>query len=1046
MKKSTKIIMSLIALFMYTMTSYAQDVTAKWDFQNRIPTSLSDVAFEGNTGYIESDIEGISMFVDASKGKLNVKNRQSDAQFNQGTILKVPVKRAGDEVTVVNYPGYNYYTIGGIIATENSNVHKATVAEANDGYVEIVATGGCYLYLIQVVQKSTIQEKCIYSSDITDWPTTKSSTSPSSFELKTKFSNEKFTITVSEVAIESGNNTKFTPADYRAAMCAKTATPYIETTALSDITKVIFKHGATGGNRGYKLLAKGDGDTDWVVISDAIANPAGGAVVEATVNKKNCKLRFENLNQAQNAYLFQLDIYGMVDMGNTPVLGSFKLNGKQYEAADIFDTSDGSTYTAEIKISKSATMISAENPITDVSAANGTLGEITYSGTATETLVSIPVTYGDVTATYKLTVAQYPDKTLTYYNLDGTEIGKQTVEEQSPITEFKYGEKDVTVPDGTKFRGWFISTNSTKKHKLTDIVKNDISLYAHATEIENGTGRYIYDLNSEDFDADDHENFLPQAGKFHDTTHGWEFKPGDKVIIPVGGDANIFFTLCQYSTSGEITVTGPGNFSTSIQGKVSSDGTQSVVQYKGEAGNLEITFVVGAYIHKLIVSNVKNPHYSGTDNVVIVEPGSITGLYQALDLANAKNDNNRFYIFLPNGTYDMGSDALTQIAKNNISIIGQSMDKTIVVNKPLQEGIGITATFLINKNVSGTYFQDITLKNAIDYYGGAAKGEAAGRAVCLQDKGTKTICKNVKMLSYQDTYYSNNASGNFYFENSEIHGTVDFICGGGQAYFNKSTIYVEGRNADGSGGCTITAPYTEGTTYGYVFNECVIDNHTAEFNLGRAWGGTPKCAWLNTTMKMGKGKIASTRYTTSGMNVAAKEFYEYNSMDETGKVISPTSNKLTFTHSSGNNTDFETIISKEKAETFTLNNVFKTWAPDTDTKQLTVSSATIKNNVISWEPVEGATMYAIFNDETFVGITQETTYVVEQPSSNYTIRTANAMGGFGEAIAITNETGIENIVITDNNADSPIYNLAGQRLQELQKGVNIVGGKKIIIK
>lgn len=1037
--------MSLQALLACTTASHAQDVTAKWDFKNRIPESLSSVAFQGNTGTVKSDVEGIEMYVDATNGKFNAKDRQTDVQFNQGTKLQIPVKSAGDEVTVVNYPGYNKYTIGGAAATSDDNTHKATVAESKQGYVEVAATDGCYRYQIQVVQKSKIQEKCIYASDITDWPDTKSSTTASSFDLKTKYSNETFKVTVSEIQIANGENTKFNPAKYRAAMCAKTATPYIETTVLGNITKVVFKHGATGGNRGYKLLAKGDGDTDWAVISDAVANPAGGAVVEANVNRKNCRLRFENLNGSQNAYLFSLEIYGMVDMGDTPSLGSFKVNGTQYEAADIFDTSDGINHTATIEISKKAPMVSAENPLTDIIASNGEIGAVKYSGTGTDATITIPVTYGEATAVYNLTVAQYPDMTLTYYDTDGKTIGTQTVEKQSAITEFKYGENDVTVAKGMKFRGWFTSEKGTKKHKVTDVVTGDMKLYAQATEIEDGTGRYVYNLNSEDFDPADHENFLPQAGTFHDSTHGWVFKPGDKVTVTVGGNANLFFTLCQYSTSGDITVTGPGNFSQSIQGKATQDGAQAAVRYEGEAGNLEITFVAGAYLHQLVVSNVKNPHYSANGNFVTVEPGSTAGLYQALDLANAKSDNGRFCIFLPDGTYDMGSAALTQIAKSNISIIGQSMEKTVIVNKPLQEGIGVTATFLINKNVTGTYFQDLTLKNAIDYYGGAAKGEAAGRAVCLQDKGNKTICKNVRMLSYQDTYYSNNSAGNFYFENSEIHGTVDFICGGGQAYFNKSTLYVEGRNADGSGGCTITAPYTEGTKYGYVFNECTIDNHTAEFNLGRAWGGTPKCAWLNTTMKMGNGKIANTRYTTGGMNTAAKEFVEFNSMDENGTVISPASNVLTFTHSSGDNKNFETIITAEQAANYTLDKVFPTWTPTDDTKQIDITSATIKNNVISWEEAEGAVVYAVFKGDTFIGTTAETTYTVEENAGDYTVRAANAMGGFGKAVNAIDATAISSVPAA-GSGDEPVYNLAGQRMKKARKGVNIIGGRKVIVK
>lgn len=44
-------------------------------------------------------------------------------------------------------------------------------------------------------------------------------------------------------------------------------------------------------------------------------------------------------------------------------------------------------------------------------------------------------------------------------------------------------------------------------------------------------------------------------------------------------------------------------------------------------------------------------------------------------------------------------------------------------------------------------------------------------------------------------------------------------------------------------------------------------------------------------------------------------------------------------------------------------------------------------------------------------------------------------------------TGVTNVnAAKPANANAPIYNLAGQRLQKLQKGINIVGGKKVVVK
>ena len=118
-------------------------------------------------------------------------------------------------------------------------------------------------------------------------------------------------------------------------MAAKSDNPYVVTSPLASITKVHFMHGATGSKRGWKLWAKGDGDDDWVLLSSSVANPAAGCDVDVAVNRTNCQLKFTNITNNQNAYLMQLDIYGNVDMSKTPALGSFKVNGVQYFAADI---------------------------------------------------------------------------------------------------------------------------------------------------------------------------------------------------------------------------------------------------------------------------------------------------------------------------------------------------------------------------------------------------------------------------------------------------------------------------------------------------------------------------------------------------------------------------------------------------------------------------------------------------------------------------------------------------------------------------------------
>ena len=44
----------------------------------------------------------------------------------------------------------------------------------------------------------------------------------------------------------------------------------------------------------------------------------------------------------------------------------------------------------------------------------------------------------------------------------------------------------------------------------------------------------------------------------------------------------------------------------------------------------------------------------------------------------------------------------------------------------------------------------------------------------------------------------------------------------------------------------------------------------------------------------------------------------------------------------------------------------------------------------------------------------------------------------------TDEIGICNVSVSADGVEGAIYNLAGQRLAGMQKGINIVGGKKIL--
>ena len=531
----------------------------------------------------------------------------------------------------------------------------------------------------------------------------------------------------------------------------------------------------------------------------------------------------------------------------------------------------------------------------------------------------------------------------------------------------------------------------------------------------------------------------------------------------MGGKGYIKLNLCQYSTSGDLTLTDPKGIEiASVDAKASKDGISTILENTStESGEYTLTFAANAYLHSLSIVNMTEPAYAQNGNWYTVKAGDANSFLTTLEIVNAANtaaDAARSYIFLPNGTYDLGDKCLTQISGNNISIIGENMDNTIIVNKPAveNEGIGTTATLLNLSN--NLYLQDLTLKDALDYY----KTGSAGRAVCLQDRGTQTICKNVKMLSYQDTYYSNepNGKGQFYFEDSEIHGTVDYVCGGGDVYFNRVLFVNESRKEGEKNGEDVIAAPNSKSEWGYIFKDCTIENKAKAFSLGRSWNNITRLTWLNTTINQ-KDEILNddkkyAYFTINAMGDAMADKFRLDVLkDAEGNVFSPAEKKVIFKNSGATQQKAEEniILTAEEAATYTLDAVFGDWKPEAKAAQATATATALKDGKLSW--IGDAKMYLVAKDGKFYTLTTENSLTVNDNKASFTVRAANDMGGFGAATGSVS-TGINSIMTTETAvAKTAIFAADGTQLSTLQKGINIIvktmtdGSKKtnkIIIK
>ena len=420
---------------------------------------------------------------------------------------------------------------------------------------------------------------------------------------------------------------------------------------------------------------------------------------------------------------------------------------------------------------------------------------------------------------------------------------------------------------------------------------------------------------------------------------------------------------------------------------------------------------------------------------------------------NNKTNGHRYYIFVPDGEYkltgngtisfvgegpvdetgtkrpDMNgkNNGQTHIRKPNISIIGQSKDNTIIRNHPIVEGISYTATLYVEKNNTDFYAEDLTLENEFDYWGtmaGQSSSSGAGRADVFYDRGNRSIMKNVALKSYQDTYYSNNASPDYrgYFENCEFYGVVDYICGNGNIWFEKCNLILRDRK-----GNNIAAPSTEvDQEWGYVFNECSIkpesDNMIRftdkDWTLARAWNNSPACTYLNTKMYTQPQSYGWGRSMDSNLML---RFHEYKSIDGADNMLSLVTRSLAACVPAAGSDDV--ILSDEQASGYTLRNVVggtDGFEPNELCMQIDAASGAkadydenhevwnddivLDDDILKWNKHTTALCYVVFklNEATnkweyIDNTTDAIINLADYGSGYYSVRAANQRGGLGAA-------------------------------------------------
>lgn len=520
-------------------------------------------------------------------------------------------------------------------------------------------------------------------------------------------------------------------------------------------------------------------------------------------------------------------------------------------------------------------------------------------------------------------------------------------------------------------------------------------------------------------------------------------------------------------------------------------GTQKI---EGAVSGKTITFAykglnyATAYTFKLAAGSVADLTDNATDQAIVLnfttktKPAVTKALYDfivptdgdfkaALAAAAKRTDTSkRFRIFIKQGDYKIPADENSKVTGGdgksyanpttymntpNVSIIGEGMDNTSLTNTipdaeyknanqknpaNVLEGIGKGDVLCLQKEATGTYFQDLKMYSSM--------GDAKGRDIVLNDQSNKTICKNVNLWAYQDTYVSNNQNGKFYFEDGILRGRTDYLCGKGDVYYNNVELWICEK------GGYLAVP-SQPKKYGYIFKDCTIKDATeakdlnGNYTLGRPWGkGTPIALYIDTKMEA----IPSAAGWDEMSGGYPKRFAEYNSTTSTGSTVDLKDRKKVYdAYDSKNGDNYvnrrnETaespILAAEEAAFYTVENIMgqdDDWDPTAATEQASApTNVKLNGTTLAWDNNDYALLWAVCKNGKVVDFTITPSYIVDDASATWSVRAANEMGGLSEATVVGQGTGIRNITSATAVIKTAIYAADGTQLSNLQKGINII--------
>ncbi|GAB2890713.1 pectinesterase family protein [Uliginosibacterium flavum] len=263
------------------------------------------------------------------------------------------------------------------------------------------------------------------------------------------------------------------------------------------------------------------------------------------------------------------------------------------------------------------------------------------------------------------------------------------------------------------------------------------------------------------------------------------------------------------------------------------------------------------------------------------------------------------------------------LTKSGIHLIGEDREQTIISfnayagqMKPAGGLWGTDGSATLTIRTTDFSAENLTIENSFDYLANAAldpsnpayiRGSQA-LAVYIGGQSDRASFRNVKLSGYQDTLCP--YVGRAHFERCQISGNVDFIFGGGQAWFEECELITRPAGRVTSKVGFVTAPSTSiNKRYGFVFKRCKLLRENAQVPvacspLGRPWhpNGDPQAigsavfieCWMDDHINPdGWDSMSNTNKAGERVTFTPEDsrFFEYKSSGP-GAVINPKRRQL----------------------------------------------------------------------------------------------------------------------------------------------------------